>query len=194
MSHTTIDPVDAMKPEGRLGLVFEDQRTNELRQVLYADSQVVLVRDETDNTTLQNREAFERSLGSRYQVCPDADPRLDGGPFDRLRDALETYEREDGRTAAHKAEALRETFDIFAVAESPSAEATGTATADATADESQSKVSFEDVDGIGPKTAGALRTHGFVTEADVRGATDDELLGVPGLGPESLENLRGFVG
>lgn len=193
MSHTTIDPRAARKPDGRLGLVVEDQRTGDLRQVVYADAHVVLVRDETDNTTLQKREAFERSLGTRYQVEPDARPALDGGPYDRLRAALESYEREDGRKAAHKAEALRETFDVFAAADPAAPDPATDPAEDTSGDEPDSDVPYEEVPGIGPKTAGTMRTHGFVTEGDVRGATDEELLGVAGLGPESLANLREFL-
>lgn len=205
MSRTTIDAVEAMKPDGRLGLVVEDQRTGDLRQVVYADARVVLVRDETDNTTLQNRDAFERALGSRYQPRPDAHPKLDGGPYDSLRARLEEYERADGRKAAHKAAALRETFDVFAAADpaapDPAADESSAAESDPAEtdpdethpDDHDRAVPFEEVPGIGPKTAGNLRTHSFVTESDVRAATDEELLGVSGLGPESLANLREYL-
>lgn len=204
MSGSTIDPDAALKPDGRLGLVFEDQRTGDLRQVIYADAHVVLVRDETDATTLQDRDAFERALGSRYQSRPDARPSLDGGPYDRLRTALEAYEREDGRKAAHKAEALRETVDVFAAADPAASEPadgdssgadgeSASSNGESADDTRNQECPFEEVPGIGQKTAGNLRTHGYVTESDVRATSDEELLGVAGLGPESLATLREFL-
>lgn len=192
MARSTSDPRDALTPDGRLGLVYEDQRTGDRRQVVYADAHVVLVRDETDATTLQDRDAFERALGNRYQVRPDARPRLDGGPYDRLRRQLEEYEAREGRKPAHKAEALRETFDVFAVADpaAPDPDDGSTPDTDTVPDR---EIAFEAVPGIGEKTAGNLRTHGFVTECDLREATDEQLLGVAGIGEESLANLRELV-
>lgn len=190
MSQSTDVPIEATRTDGRLGLVVEDQRTRDLRMVVYADDHVVLLRDETDATSLLARDAFERSLGSRYRVRPDARPAIDGGPMADLRAALEEYERTEGRKAAHKAEALRETVDVFAPAEAPSTE-DGDESTDGSSDGRD--VAFEEVPGIGSKTAGNLRAHGFVTQADVAAATDEELLGVAGLGPESLAALREFV-
>lgn len=88
-----------------------DQRTGDLRQVIYADSQIVLSRDETDSTTLAPRKASETELGTRYRVRPRADPNIDGGQYERLRDRLAEYDGQDGRKARHKADALREALD-----------------------------------------------------------------------------------
>lgn len=191
MSQSTDVPIEATRTDGRLGLVVEDQRTRDLRMVVYADDHVVLLRDESNATSLLARDAFERSLGTRYRVRPDARPAIDGGPLADLRAALKDYEAADGRKAAHKAEALRETVDVFA------AKASQPEDSDEPSDgpsDDEVDVTFEEVPGIGPKTAGNLRAHGFVTEADVAAATDEELLGVAGLGPESLAALREFVG
>ncbi|MFC7195216.1 helix-hairpin-helix domain-containing protein [Halosimplex aquaticum] len=113
----------------------------------------------------------------------------DAGQYDRLRERLAAYEREDGRKAKHKADALREALDILS--EPDPEDGDGGEAEDEPADDPE--VPFEEVPGIGPKTAGKLRTAGYVTERDVRAAGDDALLAVAGLGPENLENLREFV-
>lgn len=191
MSETNFAPSETTRTDVQIGLVFEDQRTGDLRQVIYADSRVVLVRDETGHTTLTGRDSFESSLGTRFRVQFDADPGIDGGQFDHLRDRLAEYEARNGRTARHKAEALQETFDLF-----PGRTGDGDA-ADPTAGESDDDgdedVPFEGIPGIGPATAGKLRSHGFVTVADVRAASDEALLGVAGVGPENLATIREHV-
>ncbi|MCU4801545.1 helix-hairpin-helix domain-containing protein [Halobacteria archaeon HArc-gm2] len=163
-----------------IGLVFADQRTGDLRKVVYADDRVVLVRDETAHSTLVPRESFVAELDARYRRRPAADPDVAGGPFERLQDLLAEYDRQDGRKAEHKADALREALGRV---ENPDDD-----------DEPVSpEVPFEAVDGIGPSTAAKLRSRGFVTEADVRTASDDALLGVAGVGPANLTAIREFV-
>ncbi|QPV63046.1 helix-hairpin-helix domain-containing protein [Halosimplex litoreum] len=185
-----------------IGLVLEDQRTAERRQVIYTDARVVLLRDESGGTTLVRREGFDAELGTRYRPRPGAEAPSDAGQYDRLRERLAAYEGEEGRKAKHKADALREALDLLADASGGDA---GSDSRDADEDDADEggrsddasdtdpEVAFEDVPGIGPKTAGTLRTAGYVTESDVRGAADDALLAVAGLGPESLSNLREFV-
>ncbi|QLH83446.1 helix-hairpin-helix domain-containing protein [Halosimplex pelagicum] len=197
------DPSRTNRIDTAIGLVLEDQRTAERRQVIYTDARVVLLRDESGGTTLVRRDSFDAELGTRYRPRPGAEAPSDAGQYDRLREHLAAYERDEGRKAKHKADALREALDLLA--EPNSGDAGGTSgdsdggdaddgDAGGSATHADPEVPFEEVPGIGPKTAGKLRTAGYVTESDVRGAADDALLAVAGLGPESLSNLREFVG
>ncbi|ELZ23661.1 hypothetical protein C475_15358 [Halosimplex carlsbadense 2-9-1] len=192
MADPTFDPSRTNRIGTQIGLVLEDQRTAERRQVIYTDAQVVLLRDESGGTTLVRRDGFDAELGTRYRPRPGAEPPSDAGQYARLRERLAAYEREEGRKAKHKADALREALDLLADPgggdDDPDDAESGESGTD-----TDPKVPFEEVAGIGPKTAGKLRTAGYVTESDVRGAADDALLAVAGLGPESLSNLREFV-
>lgn len=184
-------------PTGRavsIGLVVEDRRTGDLRRIVYVDSRSVLLRDETGSTTLVTRRAFDGSYGSRYQARPDLDPAIDGGQYDALRDRLGEYEGREGRKARHKADALREAFDLLG-GDVPGTDGDGEgATSDGSTDDGGSaRVPFEEVPGVGPETAGKLRARGFVTEADVRSASDEALLAVSGVGPGVLQAIREFV-
>ncbi|WP_436910685.1 helix-hairpin-helix domain-containing protein [Halosimplex marinum] len=188
------DPSRTNRIGTEIGLVLEDQRTAELRQVIYTDAQVVLLRDESGGTTLVRRDSFDAELGTRYRPRPGAEMPSDAGQYDRLRERLAAYERADGRKAKHKADALREALDLLVNPDSDAgAKDRDRADDDAEAAGADPEVPFEEVSGIGPKTAGKLRTAGYVTESDVRAAGDDALLAVAGLGPENLANLREFV-
>lgn len=189
MSNANLDPSRHSRIDTQIGLVLEDQRTAELRQVIYTDEQVVLLRDEAGNTTLVRRDTFDAELGTRYRPRHGAEMPSDAGQYDRLRERLAAYEREDGRKAKHKADALRDALDILSGVEDDEPDETD----DENDADRETEVPFEEVPGIGPTTAGKLRTAGYVTERDVRAASDDELLAVAGLGPENLENLREFV-
>ena len=163
------------------GLVFEDQRTGDLRKVVYADDRVVLVRDQTAHSTLVPRETFVAELDARYRRRPEATPDIEGGPYDRLQALLAEYENREGRKATHKADALREALELVEDPDEDDAPASP-------------EVPFEEVEGIGPSTAAKLRSHGYVTEADVRAADDDALRSVAGVGPANLTAIREFVG
>lgn len=187
-------PPETTRTDVQIGLTVADHRTGDLRQVIYADSRTVLIRDETGATTLLPRRTFETELGTRYQRQPGATASIDGGQYDRLRDRLAEYDARDGRKAQHKADALREALDILAgtTAAGPAAE-TDDAADGPTADRDR-EIPFEEVPGIGPKTASTLRSQGFVTVADVDAASDDVLRSVPGVGPGTLANVREFLG
>ncbi|WP_225334436.1 helix-hairpin-helix domain-containing protein [Halomicrobium urmianum] len=189
MSEANFAPTETTRTDAQIGTVFEDQRSGDLRKVIYVDDHVVLVRDETGSTTLTPRDTFESQLGNRYRVRRGVDPAVDAGQYDRLRDALAEYEAAEGRKAAHKAEALDEALDLVA-GRAPEGEGDGDAESD---DDGDEEFPLEDVPGIGPETAGKLRMQGFVTVSDVHGASDDDLLGVSGVGPSALENVREFA-
>lgn len=195
MSDTNFAPPETTRTDIQIGLVVEDQRSGDLRQVIYVDSRVVLLRDEANNTSLLPRESFESNFGSRYRPSSDDDVAIDDGQYGSLRDRLAEYEATDGRKADHKVAALREALDVVSGRRpaSTNAEATAASDEDAADGSDEEEVPFEEIPGIGPETAGKLRTQGFVTEADVRSASDDEILAVSGLGPSNLENIREFV-
>lgn len=180
MTQTQFAPPETTRTDFDIGLVFEDQRTGDLRKVVYADDRVVLVRDETGHSTLIPRETFVTELGNRYRRRPEATLAVDGGPFDRFHDRLAEYDARDGRKASHKADALREAMGLL----------DGD---DETDDPDSPDVPFEDIDGIGPSTAAKLREQGFVTEDDVRAASDEAILAVAGVGPANLTAIREFV-
>lgn len=180
MTQTQFAPSKHTRTDFDIGLVIEDQRSGDLRKVVYADDKVALVRDETGHSTLIPRGTFVAELDNRYRRRPDASPAVEGGPFDRFLDRLSEYEKQEGRKASHKADALREAIGLLDEPEE-----------DETPDSPE--VPFEDIDGIGPSTAAKLRSRGFVTEDDVRGASDDTLLAVAGVGPANLTAIREFV-
>ena len=182
MAKTDFVPSETTRTDVQIGLVVADQRTGDLRQVIYADSHTVLTRDETNATTLIPRRSFETALGSRYRARPEADLHIDGGQYEQLRDRLAEYDEEDGRKARYKADALREALDLFA-----------STTADETEKEEDQEVAFEEIPGIGPETASNLRRQGFVTAADVNAASDDVLRSIPGVGPDALTKIRAAV-
>lgn len=49
---------------------------------------------------------------------------------------------------------------------------------------------LEGLVGIGPKLAAELERHGITTAEELRAAPDEDLIAIPGIGPETLENLR----
>lgn len=182
MTTAHVDPTETNRIA--IGRSFEDQRTGEVRAVVYADEMVVLTRDEAGHTTLTPRETFESLLGTRYRVRPDADPDVEMGP---------PVAAASGDGSGETPEAgENERLDAFADERAEAGdEADDASESDADGD---GEVDFEAVDGIGPATAGQLRSTGYVTERDVRRASDDDLLGVAGVGPSALAAIRKFVG
>ncbi|ADJ13918.1 helix-hairpin-helix domain-containing protein [Halalkalicoccus jeotgali] len=165
-----------------------DQRTGDLRQVIYADSQTVLIRDETNATTLIPRRTFGNELGTRYRARHEATPQIDGGQYEQLRTSLAEYNDQDGRKAQHKADALREALDLLAGTTADEPKRTG--------DQEQTddqEIEFEEIPGIGPRTASNLRRQGFVTVTSINTASDDVLRAIPGIGPDALAKIRAFV-
>lgn len=181
MTQTKSPTPDTTSIDDLLGLVFEDQRTNDLKKVIYADDAVVLTRDESGHTTLTQRSIFRSQLNTRYQPRPDAETFIEGGKLDGLTERIEDYERQEGRKSSHKAEALAEAVALLTGAD------------DGEDDDLAEEVPFEEIAGIGPATAERLRSKGFETRRDVLAADDEDLLAVSGVGESTLANIREFV-
>ena len=197
MARTNFDLQNPAGTEIQIGLVVEDQRTGDLRKVIYADGRTVLLRDERGSTTLLPRDSFEADCGTRYRLRHDVDPPIDAGQYDRLRRRLAEYEDESGRKAKHKVDALTEALDLLGGVADPSTaldtEALDGEDGEGRGEEPEPEVRFEEIDGIGPETARRLRMQGLVTASDVRTASDEDVLAVPGVGPDSLARIRTFV-
>lgn len=171
MDTANLSPSDTERIEP--GLIVEDQRSGERRAVVYVDARVVLSRDEDGHTTLTPRDTFASLVGTRIRPCPGATLDVDVGPL-----------ADEGTNEA-------ESDDEDPADGSSTDDADGDAPEPATPTEAT--VEFEAVDGVGPETAGQLRTTGFVTERDVREAADEDLLGVSGVGPAALAAIREYL-
>lgn len=192
MSETRSGAVATKGTDVRIGLTVEGQRSADLRQVIYADSRVVLLRDKTNTTILLGRESFESNLGSRYRPSTEDSDAINDGQYGRLRDRLTEYEAEDGRKADHKVSALREALDLLGGSDGTGRTPDPAGDRDAN-DDSDDGVPFGEIPGIGPETAGKLRVQGFVTATDIWSASDDEILAISGVGPSNLANIRDFL-
>lgn len=163
------DPRENLTREVQVGDVYTDSRTGEELRVVYEDEDVVLCR--TDYYRLDSRQAFEENVGSgRYEF-----DRNDGHSVSSVVRSLEQkadeLEEEDGYKPTHKATGIRMAIDEL--------EHDPTKT-----------IEFEEISGVGEKTADALRENGITTTKDVESASDDELLSVSGVGEANLENIR----
>lgn len=181
MTQSNVVPSETTRTETEIGLVFEDQRTNELQKVIYVDERIVLTRDTSGHTFLTPRTTFESQLGNRYSPRPDAEPPIQGGQVERLVSRIEEYERQDSRKARHKAEALTEGLVLL------------TSSSEGEKETDREEVRFEDIDGVGPDTAARLRSNGFVTRRDILIASDEDLLSVSRIGEATVANIREFV-
>lgn len=175
MSKVFSDPRGEIDHPVEIGQVYTDSRTGDLIKLLYVDEDAALLRDEDGSHRLEKRKMLDSNIGAgRYSITDEDFEHT--GPFSALTSALERFERQDGRKASHKAEALRD------VLSSISGE-----------DKNLEEVPFEDVEGIGARTGARLRSQGTVTVADVREASDSELLDIGGIGEKNLSNLREHV-
>lgn len=57
----------------------------------------------------------------------------------------------------------------------------------------ESVVDFTEIDGVGDVSATALEEAGFVTESDIRAASDSQLLELDGIGEQNCQNIREYV-
>lgn len=169
------DPRDGLQNEVTVGQVYTDSRSDEELVILYENG-VVLCRDEEGGHRLIPAKQFKQAVGgNRYNLDRNEDGAFAADEkVRRLNTMLDELEAKDGRKAAHKAEALDEAIETLEEDDLDDMET----------------VDFEDIAGIGDGTADALRTNGYTTKGDIRGASDDELLDVRGIGDGNLSNLR----
>lgn len=174
-----VDPKSDKVHEIEFGQVYSDSRTGNLIQLIYLDRNVYVLQNEEGSHRFGQRKEFDRYVSSgRYSLELEAERFADTGVLGRVRDLKREYEQEDGRTAAHKAEALEEALAILS---------------DLGSDEALEDVPFEELDNIGGKAAQNLREEGYETRRDVREATDNELLDVPWVGEKGVTSIREYV-
>lgn len=177
-----VDPRENVTDPVEVGQVYTDSRTDEEIKVLYEDDYVVLATSvEPKEGTwsghrYESKKQFTKAVGAGRFKLTDATESASSRCAELAQSMLERYESADGRTASHKADALRELIEEIE--------------SDEPIDET---LDFSTVNGIGAKTAARLRNAGFSTKDDVRRATDHELSEVKGMGAKSLQNLREYV-
>lgn len=182
-----VDPREDMTHEIEIGNVYLDSRhegkdDQTYWTVVYADEMVVLLRGNDEyrrrsglRHAAEQRDAFEKRAGSgRYEYQPEMESPVRSGSVAALERRADELADEGGRKASHKAEAMYEAIDIL--------------TDGKEADDNET-VPFEDLDGVGQKTAAALRDGGYRTKGDVRRADRDELLDVSGVGEGNVSSI-----
>lgn len=174
-----VDPRVNITHEIQIGQTYRDDRNGAEFVLAYADKNVTLLRDREGYHRLNTRTAFDKEVGAgRYKLDPTIEPFGNTGMMERVLALLEDYRAEDGYTAAHKVEAIEEVLDILTAQGSP---------------DDYEQIPFESLAGIGDKGAANLRRAGFTTMADVRGASDDELLAIDWIGAKGVASLREYT-
>lgn len=185
----THDPREALSFEPEVGMVFEDARHDgegELLKLVYLDEDTSLLRSNEKKERgpgryihrLVPRKMLEKDLGSGRLKLSDEKPDVDGGNLAALRQRATELSEAGGRKNQHYAEAFIEAVEILT---------------EGIDEESRETVPFEEISGVGAKTAEALRANGYSTVADVSRAPNEDLLAVSGVGSANLENIREFI-
>jgi predicted flap endonuclease-1-like 5' DNA nuclease len=178
MSHASeyIDPRSNVSHPIESGQVYTDARTGEELVLVFESEDAVLLRDENTNHRLEPRDDFEAHVGgNRYTLQADeSDTMASSTAVRSIQSLLDRYEYQDGRTAAHKVEALEEALDLIEHGGQP---------------DDNETVDFESIGGIGEAAAGSLRSHGFSVKKDIRQATREEIVDVPNMGAKNTDNL-----
>lgn len=188
-ANTFVDPREDVDFEIGPGMVFHDMRYDDGRELVveYADRdggvRYVDTSGDVDNDVVYRFDdyaTFEENVGAgRYTpVRDDTDEIVRKGWMGQIHRLKAQYEETDGRTAAHKAEAIEEVLEII--------------TEDVPDDHNET-VPFEDIDGIGQQAASALRNNGFATKGDVRAAGREQIESVPYMGEKNTDNLLEYI-
>lgn len=174
-----IDPRSQINHALDEGQVYEDTRVGREMILVFLSDEAALLKD-GDSHRLENRVQFEKNVGgNRYQLQQDTDGSFtSSAKIKKLKKLLDQYDEQDGRKAKHKVEALDEAVTMLENNGLP---------------DDNETVQFEDIDGVGQKTADSLRARGYRLKKDIRAASDEELLEVSGVGRGNLENIRGEV-
>lgn len=173
------DPREEISHDVEIGQVYRDARTDERMVLIYLDRSVYILRDSEENHRMGSRRELDENIGSdRYKLVPDADTWGETGLLNRVIARADEYEESGGRKCEHFATGMREAIDILQ---------------DTSSKDAHETVAFEEIDGVGDKTASRLRSTGYKTRQDVRRASDSGLLEVSGVGSSNLENIRDAV-
>lgn len=173
---TYYDPRSEITHPIEPGQLYADDRTGDELCIVYEAEDAVLLRDtQSEGHRLESRRAFEEHVGSdRYELVGSNDAEAASSAVQLLSDLHDQYDSQDGRTAAHKSEALSEAIELVEHGGRP---------------DDNDVVDFESIDGIGEAAAKALRANGFTTKGDVRAASKDEITEVPYMGQKNTERL-----
>lgn len=165
------DPRTELTRDVTVGDVYTDTRSDEELRVVYEDEDVVLCK--TDYYRLDARRAFEENVGAgRYDFDHTTGQSL--STVERsLEERIEELESKDGYKAKHKATGIRIALDMLGSDTTP--------------------IEFEEIDGVGQKTADTLRANGISTVKDVQNADDNDLLTISGVGESNLRNIKEVI-
>lgn len=168
----------------------DDGTFDEQWRIVYVDDEVVVMRSNKEyergrgyrgkRHRLEKRHVFEEEAGSgRYKPISEAEakpPKSDEIHYHigLVKRMFAHYNEKPGRTAQHKAEALGELIEMLE-------------------DFEAEEVDWTEVPTIGEKAAENLREAGFLTDADVRVADEQELLDVNYVGQSGADNLKEYV-
>lgn len=182
------DPRTDLAYEPEAGMVFKDARHgdgDERLVLIYIDEEIAVTRSTEKNprTTghhhrIEPRETFERQVGAGRLKRVDETPSVNGGNLSAIARRAEELESKEGRKAQHYAEALREALTLLK---------------DEGREDDNDEIPFEEISGVGAKTAQALRNANYVTKGDIRNADNEDLLDLRGVGEANLSNIREYV-
>jgi hypothetical protein len=194
MSQETVyDPREDVEYEIMVGQQYLDTSSDSSLVLAYVYDDYYLFRDESgdsyDDRIFRSEPedmVVKKIAAGTYELqVEDGEPVYDGVVGD-IHELLDHYESEDGRTAAHKAEAVGEVLDLFGGADPGGV-------VDDLPDDHNEMVEFEEIGGIGSKAAQHLRHEGYKTKGDVRDADRSDLIDVPLMGESNTDNLLDHV-
>lgn len=153
-------------------------------RIVYLDSDRVLLKntDEIDYR-YERRDAFERTIGTRFTLIEESDP--DDSATASIPDVDPLISMLEHRKEQHRREGTDETAETVAAFDE---------CISLLSNHQPTSVAWDDINGIGSKTAENMVEHGFTTDADLIAAGDGEVLDVPGMGEKTLSAAREYVG
>jgi hypothetical protein len=174
-----VDPRSKIDHPLDAGQVYTDSRTDTTLTLVFLSDDAALLQDQASGGhQLETRTQFEENVGSdRYKLQGDGDDAVSSSA-QKIRSLRDRYDEQDGRTAAHKVEALDEALELIENNGQP---------------DDHETVDFESVPGIGTAGARALRSNGFRTKGDVRDASRETIESVPNMGQKNTSNLLEHV-
>lgn len=152
-------------------------------RIVYLDSDRVLLKntDEVDYR-YERRDAFERTIGNRFTLLEETD--TDDSATASIPDVDPLISMLEHRKEQHRQEDTGETTETVAAFDE---------CISLLSNHQPAIVEWDDIDGIGSKTAENMVENGFTTDADLIAAGDGEVLDVPGMGEKTLSAAREYV-